>query len=578
LTPRKQPAEFTPEPLVEPTALPATPTEAPPILTPTPTKEAPIIPQHPIQIRMADGEAEFYNSQNGARFSPHGVNYFHIISTSNGLQDRFFGVDNFDPLRVSADFEALKESGFNTIRIFLDSCNGGSGCVGNPIGSGLNSPYIDNIAETMRLAKERGLFLLLTSNDLPDQGGYWNLSNWGSGAFFGGYRNAHYLTEEGVNSGVLYWGDLLSALAEREAPFDVVLGWSLLNEQWFFGNQPPFSLDSGSVTTANGKTYDLSVEAQKQQMAIEGISYYIQSVREVIDRYDPTALVTMGFFVPAYPNPARSGDFRYVETVALLDHAPLDFFDFHAYPGFDMSLPQHAENFGIVGYGDKPVILGESGAFIDRFATSESAARAMQNWIAESCDLGFDGWLYWGLYRAPEAIGDATWGFMDEGGLMMEALTPVDQSNPCSFEQIPSANLAFGKAVTASRFLPEEPPGNAVDGGPAQWGSGSDAPQWVEIDLGAPATVELIRLWVAQWPAGETIHELWVRGEDGELQFLHTFQGNTAGNDILEFEPAEPLLDVVALRVVTTQSPSWVAWSEIEIFGSHPNTQSTPGS
>ncbi len=47
-------------------------------------------------------------------------------------------------------------------------------------------------------------------------------------------QNAHYPTEQGVNAAVIYWNDLLSGSAETGAPFDVILGWSLLNEQWYF--------------------------------------------------------------------------------------------------------------------------------------------------------------------------------------------------------------------------------------------------------------------------------------------------------------------------------------------------------
>lgn len=49
------------------------------------------------------------------------------------------------------------------------------------------------------------------------------------------------------------------------------------------------------------------------------------------------------------------------DTAPLLDTAPIDFWDFHAYADMDIDIFKQAENFGMVGYEDKPVLLGETG-------------------------------------------------------------------------------------------------------------------------------------------------------------------------------------------------------------------------
>ena len=558
-----------PEGVTPPPAGTATPTDSAPISPPTdppaPTVTPPL-PDHPIQVRTVEGVGEFYDTRTGETFIPRGVNYFWIYETGDGLQDRFFEVGTFDPERVAEDFALLRQHGFNTVRIFLDTCSSGRRCIGNLDAPGLNPEYLDNIAETMRQAKEAGIFLLLTSNDLPGQGGYWEMVDEAIGDDFGPYRNANFLSGPGVAATVKYWDDLMSGLAERHAAFDAVLGWSLLNEQWYFYTDPPFSLESGLITTANGQTYDVADPVQYRQMAVDGMLHYITEARDVILAYDPTALVTMGFFPPDYPNPIRQGDFRYVETAPLLEAAPLDFFDFHAYPGED-SLAPLAENFGMLGYEAKPIILGEVGAFIHHYFSIEAATRAIQGWIAESCQYGFDGFLYWGLYRAPEAIGDATWGFMDSDGALMRALGADSFPDMCDPELLPPTNLALGKPVRASGWLAEEPPEYAVDGEPTQWGAGDDAVQWIQIDLEQPATIELIRLVVAQWPEGETVHQVWGAGPGEELRLLHEFSGFTQQGDVLEFVPDTPIENIQTIRIVTIQSPSWVAWVEIEIYG-----------
>lgn len=521
--------------------------------------------RHRIAIRQVDGVAEFYDVATGERFVPRGVNYFWIVPVEGGFEDRVFGVDEYDAGRVRADFAMLAANGYNTVRMFLDTCSSGPGCMGSAVGEGLNPAYLDNITEVMRIARDEGVFLLLTSNDLPDQGGYWELSNRGANRFFEGYRNAHYLTSYGVLAATRYWGDLMAGLAARNAPFDAVLGWSLLNEQWYFNDQPPLSLMSGSVTTANERTYRLDDPAQKRRMLVEGIVHYIDEVRRVIKGADPQALITMGFFHPDSPNPARTGDFRYVDTAPLLNLAALDFFDFHAYPGVELDLAQYVENFGMAGYQARPVIMGEVGAFLASYPTVESAARAMLTWIAESCGYGFDGWLYWGYYRAPEAIGDASWGLVDENGVLMSALAPANQPDPCAPVPLETGNIAFGQPVTASRALAEEPPENAVDGGPAQWGSGAHPPQWITITLPPEEAVGAVRLQVAQWPAGETQHRVWALRDDAEI-LLAEFRGVTAEGDVLEAALPVALSGVAAIRVETLESPSWVSWREIEVL------------
>ena len=456
-----------------------------------PEEEQTFIPKdHPISVRNTGGMAEFYNRESGESFTPRGVNYFYIIPTpERHLEDRFFGVGEFDESRIRTDFQELEDYGYNVVRIFLDTCSSGLGCTGSQDEDGLNPSYLDNIKRTMDLAKEAGIYLLLTSNDLPSQGGYTQIADEAISKNFGPYRNVQFLSAKGIEAFQIYWDDLLKGLAERDAAFDAIFAWSLLNEQWYFRTDPPFSLTSGIVTTANGSSYNMASQSDKKRMAVEGMVYFVDSIRDVIDEYDPDAMVTMVFFEPDYPNPLRQGDFRFVETEPLLHEADLDFFDFHGYPGVTQ-LSQIAENFGMNGYTQKPIIMGEYGAFLDRYPQRDDAVEAVQGWVAQSCEEGYGGWLYWGMYRAPVAIGDATWGFMDDEQQMMEALSPVSQPDPCDSSFLPPENIALGKSATASRSLGEGPPSNALDGNKdTSWQSGGDTPQWIEIDLGQATMV-----------------------------------------------------------------------------------------
>ena len=452
--------------------------------------------------------------------------------------------------------------GYNAGRVFLDQCGRGVGCIGDADNVGLNPAYLDNIADMMSAAREAGLVILFTSNDLPDQGGYAEEANAQAGGTFGGYRNSYYLTPGAISATRRYWRDLLTGLVERQAAFDAVLAWQLLNEQWMFADQPPLSLGQGRVETTTG-TYEMSDPEQKRRMVDEGLVYYIAHMKEEILAYDPTALVTMGFFAPDIAAPGW-----YVQTKAVMAAAELDFFDFHAYPG-GPPLSEYPAHFGMIDYTAKPILLGEYGAFRHHFGAIEAAARAVSRWVAESCTYGFDGWLYWTFWPANPEIDDRTWGLADEDGYLLDLLAPMNQPDPCVAAEIPGGNQAFGKPMRASAWLPAEPPGDAVDeGAGTQWGAGNHPPQWVEVDLQGAFRVTEVRLLVAQYPAGSTIHRIYVRRAGAtDLVLVHEFSGETRAGDWLVYRPESPLEGVHVVRIHTISSPSWVAWGEVQIYG-----------
>jgi hypothetical protein len=151
-----------------------------------------------------------------------------------------------------------------------------------------------------------------------------------------------------------------------------------------------------------------------------------------------------------------------------------------------------------------------------------------------------------------------------------EVLAPVNRPDPCQaagFDFL-ETNVALGKRVTASRALKEQPATNAVDGTDAHWGAGAFPPQWVQIDLGGTYTITELRLMVSQYPPGNTLHQVYVGDETGSLRLVHTFEGYTKDNQVLVFAPDKPLENVQFIRIVTTDSPSWVSWKEVEAISS----------
>ena len=146
--------------------------------------------------------------------------------------------------------------------------------------------------------------------------------------------------------------------------------------------------------------------------------------------------------------------------------------------------------------------------------------------------------------------------------------TPLPSRTPTPTTTLASSgNLALNRTVRASssRQYAEE---RAVDGKETtSWGAGAYAPQWIEIDLGAPATISGFRLRVGQSPSGRTKHRILVGREGALLTEIHEFDQATEDAAWLTFSPAAPLEDVQIVRIETLESPSWVAWYEIQVIG-----------
>ena len=544
-----------------PTATPL-PTHTP-AATPTPTP-TPAPPVHRIGVRVVDGGGEFYNRITGDTFIPRGNNYIRLANQQGMSGETFlyhstFNVDRYDPARAEAALCAMHADGYNVVRVFLNgACR--AECIGDPSGK-LSSAHVANVADFLRRAKLQDIVVILTTDSEPGTPYYLRLLDTTWSEDFGG-TNSSYLTQGGILAGKAFWQDLIQALLAQGAPLDAVLAYELRNELFFETNAAPLSLSSGTVTTATGKRYDMASQEDRQRMMDEGLVLWIDQIRAAILELDPTALVTVGFFPPDRPNSWNSAP-RYIRTHPAVWESTLDFVDLHPYPG-GYSLGKLMENFGSRGLSKKPIVMGELGASRSTYATEDGAAQGLHDWQVDSCHYGFDGWLLWTWDTAEQT--DFYNGLEGEGKIN-QALAPANRPDPCEPGDFFEQNLALGKTVRASRSLAENPPSYAVDGVTSDWwGAGDFAPQWIEIDLGTTATVRLFRLVPSQSPAGKTRHELWVGPTQGELYLLHTFEGLTADLQTLEVAPDTPVQNVRYLRVVTTLSPSWVSWREIEVI------------
>ncbi len=519
-----------------------------------------------IGIRTALGVAEFYDTTTGDVFVPRGHNFVKFTFSPDpvngpGVFDMVMATNRYDEAEYRADFQAMRDLGYNVVRVMLETC-GALNCIypEDGTGRGLSGPYLDNVAALLELAAEEEMYVWLTSNTLPDIGYYGQLGYSGATELVS-EGQSHLLGETGMQAYREYFTDLFTGLIARDARLDHMFSFSIRNEHWYDLREKPWTLTEGLVTPANGETYDLSVPADHRRLAEESLIHFVDEMVPVIKDLAPTALVSIGFFAPNEPVEWRPGDFKFVLTSRVLRESSADFFDLHSGPApFGFTADEIQVQYDAVGIDAKPLVVGELAGFKFIYPSIHIAAQGMVDWQTATCIAGYDGWLTW-HWEGDDHEG--LWG--SDGTVVGEALAPALHPDPCAQVIVPNPNLAFERPVTASAELPGEPATNAVDGSGAQWGAGADAPQYIEIDLGAGTTVGTVLLKVAQFPAGATVHEVYGGATSPAGTLLHTFDQETEEGDVLRVDLASPA-DVRYVRVVTTSSPSWVSWQEIELY------------
>lgn len=556
-----------------------TPVIVTPDTTPVPTtipSETSVPPpaEHRIGIRVVNGVSEFYDRITGEKFVPRGAalwrwkrwppnaDYFAVIDT-------IFNTEYGQLDSALAQLPIMGEDGFNVVRLWFNACWGGAqGCLDLPQG-GMNREFLENMKRFMEVAKQNGIYVILTMDSLPDSRQYQGLLDPYRGRYEG--FNLEFMTQGGVDAQSKYQTDLIRGLMEVGAPMDAILAFQIKEEAYFEENLPPFTLTSNTITPANGKTYDLADPTQRRAAMEDSWVYYIEQVSQAIKAVDPTALVAMGFFYQHEPNPVLVGDPRIVYMDKVLNASALDFVSVSAYPGYDLNMKQHAENFDIIGYNKKPLMIGEFGANRKSYLDPQAAAAALQAWQVASCEVGFDGWQVWTWDGGGAMRDDAFWHAVEGDGAIRRALSPARNPDPCApgEEMLHYPNIAFGKPVKTSAARGDLFTGeSAVDlSVQTQWNAGANPPQWIQIDLGQPTNISAIRLVISQYPAGNTVHQIWGGADASNLTLLYEFKGFTQDPDTLEFKPSPPLTNIRYVKIVTPQSPSWVAWKEIEVIG-----------
>lgn len=408
------------------------------------------------------GSPAYFAYLNGTEFTPGGMNYtkvwtmdwqtkdYGINQLTTGTWDTHnpLLVNNFDLAKVTADLGQMAYDGYNTIRVFINQEGTGTylgqtyygiagpRATGNDHWNGLYKPYMDNVVDFLQVCEEKGIYATLVLPYIPDNDYYQT----DQGQYFYGLpkpkdSNGDYYIDN-VNLLFMEQGyidaktDYIENFVQYIKNEDVSLLTSIFsidfyNEINIVTNAAPFTR-TDSVTTADGVTYDMSLDADRQQCVDANIINWANQCMTALHSVDPDAMGTAGIFTfkavglagpngvhqagPEYRYPARPN------TLAL--YSNLSYLDIHLYPHgpgtAEIDIELNSSEFSTIPTSNKPLVLGEFGAVKSFFNNNISTAAYNMRYDKDYCrdHKNFKGWMFWTwdsnqsvFYNATESSG-----------------------------------------------------------------------------------------------------------------------------------------------------------------------------
>ena len=376
-----------------------------------------IKPLERIGVRADADGARFILRDSGQPFFAKGFNYVrlrgdHATFDADTKSSRAF----YDSERAEAMFGVLNKGKYNTVRVFvIGRSKANPGIAGDfETTRELYEPYMENVLDFLRRATRHGIRVFPTFGDgsLPLNAYYRHRVRGG-----GHNKNVLVLTREGVDARVEHITSFLSYVKKKEARLlPTLLGLQCQNEAYLRADQWPFTMKEGSFTAANGKRYDMASTDQRQALMHEGYRHYHERVVTAVKAIDPGMLVAEGVFVPRAVGknekdhagvwPGKTKDERYPPMLTSIGQGHLDFLDVHFYRTNKKESVEEAFRFNLASAGfftpemknirrQKPVIMGEFGAFDHVEKTFPEAVDNMVRVRDLALEAGINGMLFW---------------------------------------------------------------------------------------------------------------------------------------------------------------------------------------
>ncbi len=348
-------------------------------------------------------QGAFIEGASGEPFFPRGFNYIRLFP---GRSHNTFDPEHYDTEALDETLQRWHGDGFNVVRVFINTHSRAAGTIASQDQKGLSAAYVANVADFLDRARRNHIAVMLCTESFPWVAPYRNVLRRPDPAL--DQPNASYLAAGHIEAKARFLQDLIRGLHEASPTcLGAIFSYDLQNEFCFHGG-PPFTLASGTLKAANGKTYTLP--DQGQELADDGAVYFINRMVDAIHEVHPRALVSASVFTYAAVSRTGPGDFSVKKAgwqnripfrpLAILN-SKADFLDLHFYSADaeawqrDLASVEFEQVKRLAGELGKPIIVGEFGAFKRPFPTVEPAAAWMGTWAAMLVENGFVGWLHW---------------------------------------------------------------------------------------------------------------------------------------------------------------------------------------
>ena len=384
-----------------------------------------------IALRNVLGQWHFVREDTGALFVPRGMNYVRLDDYVVPIQDTFDPA-TYDPCAVETALRQMELSGYNVVRITLDSryliWDGQ-----NLRGPGIATDFADILTDFLQRAQYHGLRVVLALRFVPNNyRGLWPPSPWN---ITGDNREIFNSTYARVRARV--WTDLLAAIPGwlRGAIFAL----DIYDEAYASSTDAPFVGVGWFVF--GGVPYRMFVPADRQALLDAATVPWANSIIAAIKQVDPDMLVSVSIGSPVqvgHPgydgvNSSVGNNNEYPLRLTALARSNVDFVDMHFYPlgvGYDSAGDFDSVELNPAVVLGKPLIMSEFGMVRALYPDPVEARASLLVHLATSCRYGFAGWILWDWDTTER--GDLWWAAMQDDQALNNELAPVLRPRICA--------------------------------------------------------------------------------------------------------------------------------------------------